>query len=132
MLERDVTMSKTAILALLAATTLAAGPGLASERSAALPTAPSFVRELGAARTATVGGTVVELGRDGHFVLADAEAATITIDAGHLPLDGLTPGQMITVTGRLDEGELQAGHAIREDGSEAVRTDRDEEDERDR
>lgn len=124
-------MSKTAVLALLAATTLAAGPGLASERSAALPTAPSFVRELGAARTATVGGTVVALGRDGHFVLADAEDARITVDAGHLGLENLAPGQMITVTGRLDEGELRAGHAVREDGSEVVRTDRDEADETD-
>lgn len=115
-------MPKKALLALLAATILGgAGAALASEWTAIEPTAPSFVRELGAARAATVGGTVAEVGRDRHFVLADAEDGRITIDAKHLRLEGLAPGQAITVTGRLDDGELEADHAIREDGSSVVR-----------
>lgn len=122
MLERDAIMPKATTLALFAAIALgAAGAALASERTAVEPGAPSFVRELGAARTATVGGTVAEVRRDGHFVLADAEGGTVTVDAEHLRLDGLAPGQTITVTGRLDEGDLEAGHAIREDGSVVVR-----------
>jgi hypothetical protein len=126
-------MPKTAILTLLAAATLGAGAALASERAAVEPTAPSFVRELGAARAATVGGTVLELRSDRRFVLADAEDGRLTVDAGHLRLDGLAPGQAITVTGRLDDGELEAGHAIRADGSVAVTAaaSDDEEDDRD-
>jgi hypothetical protein len=114
-------MPKTTLLALLAATALGAGATLASEWTMVEPGAPFFVRELGAARAATVGGTVAEVRRDGHFVLADAEDGRITVDAEHLRLDGLAPGQMITVTGQLDEGELEADHAIREDGSVVVR-----------
>jgi hypothetical protein len=122
MLERDAIMPKAAILALFAATALGTiAAALASERTAVEPGAPSFVRELGAARTATVGGTVAEVRRDGHFVLADAEGGTVTVDAEHLRLGGLAPGQTITVTGRLDDGELEAGHAIQEDGSVVVR-----------
>ena len=113
-------MPKTAILTLLAATTLGTGAVLASEWPAVEPTAPSFVRELGVAQAATVGGIVAEVRRDGHFVLADAEDGRITVDAERLRLDGLAPGQAITVTGRLDDGELEAGHAIREDGSVVV------------
>jgi hypothetical protein len=114
-------MSKTAILALLAATLLgSADTVLALERRAVEPGAPSFVRELGAVQTATVGGTVAELRRDGHFILADLEGGKITVDAERLRLEGLAPGQMITVTGRLDDGELKAGHAIWEDGSGVV------------
>lgn len=111
-------MSKIAPFALLGAVTLGAGAALAAERAAVEPTAPSFVRELGAARTATVGGTVVEV-RGRHFVLADAENGRLRVEAEHLRLDGLAAGQMITVTGRLDGDELEAAHAIREDGSVA-------------
>jgi hypothetical protein len=114
------TMPKTALLTLLAATTLGAGAVLAAERPVVEPTAPSFVRELGTASTATVGGTVVVVRPDRHFVLADAEDGRIKVDAEQLRVDGLAPGQAITVTGRLDDGELKAGHAIREDGSVAV------------
>ena len=77
-------MPKIANLALFAAAALgAAGAGLASgaERAVVEPEAPSFVRELGAARTATVGGTFAEVRRHGHFVLADAEGGTVTVDA---------------------------------------------------
>ena len=124
-------MPKAATLALFAATALgASGAALASERTAVEPGAPSFVRELGAARTATVGGAIAEVRHDGHFVLADAEGGTVTVDAEHLRLDGLAPGQMITVTGRLDVGELEAGHAIRDDGSVVARG-AEEEDEKD-
>jgi hypothetical protein len=127
------TMPKTAILTFLAAAMLGSGAALASERTMVEPTAPSFVRELGPARTATVGGTVVEIRPDGRFVLADAEGGRIRLDAERLRLDGLAPGQAITVTGRLDDGALEAGHAIREDGSVAVRAARahDEKGERD-
>jgi hypothetical protein len=119
-------------LTLVAAAALGAGAVLASESTVVEPTAPSFVRELGAAGTATVGGTVAEIRRDGHFVLADPEDGRIIVDAEHIGLDGLAPGQSITVTGRLDEGELEAGHAIREDGSVVVReAGSDEEDQRD-
>lgn len=115
-------MPNTAILTLVAAVALGTmGAAHASERDAVQPAAPSFVRELGAAGAATVGGTVVEIRRDGHFILADPEDGRIIVDAEHLRLDGLAPGQAITVTGRLDDGELEAGHAIREDGSVAVR-----------
>jgi hypothetical protein len=115
-------MPKTTILTLVAAVALGTmGAALASERDAVQPQAPSFVRELEAAGAATVGGTVVEIRRDGHFILADPEDGRIIVDAEHLRLDGLAPGQAITVTGRLDDGELEAGHAIREDGSMVVR-----------
>jgi hypothetical protein len=127
-------MPKTAMLTLLAAATLGAGAALASERAAVEPTAPSFVRELGTAGVATVGGTVLEVRSDGHFVLADAEDRTIVVDAADLRLDDLKPAQMITVMGRLDEAELEARYAIREDGSVAVlvaESDDEEEDERD-
>jgi hypothetical protein len=132
MLEGMSTMSKTVILALLASAVLgSADAALASEPRAVEPGAPAFVGELGAVRTATVGGTVAELRRDGHFILADAEGGKITVDAEHLRLESLAPGQMITITGRLDDGELEADHAIREDGSVVVRerrADRDDED----
>ena len=133
MSERDPIMPKTAILTLTAAVALGTiGAALASERDAVQPEAPSFVRELGAAGAATVGGTVAEVRRDGHFILADPEDGRIIVDAEHLKLDGLAPGQAITVTGRLDEGELEAGHAIREDGSVVVReAGSDDEDDRD-
>jgi hypothetical protein len=39
---------------------------------------------------------------------------------------------MITVTGRLDEDELEAGHAIREDGSVVVRAAGSDEEKNDR
>ena len=117
--QREATMSKTALFAFLGAVALGSGAALAAERVAIEPTAPSFVRELGAARTATVGGTVVEVSGE-HFVLADAENGRIRVDAEHLELAGLAAGQMITVTGRLDDGELEAVHAVREDGSVAL------------
>jgi hypothetical protein len=110
-------MSNIAVLSILA--TLASGAALASERTVVEPTAPLMVAEVGASRTATIAGTVLEVGRDGHFVLADPEDGTIRVDAEHLRLDDLTAGQVITVTGRLDPGELEAGHAIRGDGSVA-------------
>lgn len=109
-------MAKTTLLTALAASLLGSGIALASDRAPVEPCAPSLIRELGQARTATIGGTVVALGRDGHLTLADSEDGRITVDTEHLRLEGLTPGQMITVTGRLDEGELEAGHAILEDG----------------
>ena len=86
-----------------------------------------------AVETATVGGTVVEVDRDGHFVLADAEGGTLRVHAERLRLDGLARARQITVTGRLDDDELEAGHAIREDGSVVVRgaEEEDEEDLRD-
>ena len=112
-------MSKAALFALLGAVTLGAGATLAAERAAIEPTAPSFVRELGAAPTATIGGTVVEV-RGKHFVLADAENGTLRVEAKHLGLHGLEAGQMITVTGRLEGDELEAVHAVREDGSVAL------------
>ena len=108
-------------LTLAAAAALGAGAVLASEATVVEPTAPSFVRELGAAGTATVGGTVIEARRDGHFVLADVEDGRITVDAGHLRLGDLQPGQMITITGSLDGDELDADQVIREDGSVVVR-----------
>lgn len=109
-------------------TTLALLGTLATGSTAALageslrtigPTAPSLVRELDGKDTATVGGTVLTTGRDGRFVLADAEEDRLTVDAGALNLEDLAPGQMVTVTGRLDGDELEARHAIREDGSVA-------------
>lgn len=115
---RRAAMSKAAFFALLGAVTLSTGAAPAAERATVEPTAPSFVRELGAARTATVGGTVVEV-RGRRFVLADAENGRIRVEAKHLRLDGLVAGQMITVTGRLDGDELEAAHAVREDGSVA-------------
>lgn len=114
-------MAKTTLLTALAASLLGSGIALASDRAPVEPSAPSLIRELGQARTATIGGTVVALGRDGHLTLADSEDGRITVDAEHLRLDGLAPGQAITVTGQLDDGELEAGHAIREDGSVVVR-----------
>lgn len=75
-------MSKTALVALLGAVALGAGVASAAERAAVEPSAPSFVRELGAARTATVGGTVVEV-RGRRFVLADAENGRIRVEAAH-------------------------------------------------
>ncbi|MFO1038165.1 MAG: hypothetical protein U1E45_15115 [Geminicoccaceae bacterium] len=114
-------MQKATALALVAATFLgAAGSAFAGERIAVQPTAPSFVSELGAARAATVGGTVDAVAGHGRFVLVDALGGTITVDARHLRLQGLAPGQMITVTGTIDEGVIDAGHAILEDGSVAV------------
>ena len=48
------------------------------------------------------------------------EGGTVTVDPESLRLEGLAPGQMITVTGRFDDGELEASHVIREDGSVVV------------
>jgi hypothetical protein len=73
-------MSNTALFALLGAVTLGTGAALAGERAPFEPTAPYFVRELGAARTATVGGTVIEA-RGEHFVLADAENGRIRVES---------------------------------------------------
>lgn len=114
-------MPKPTILTVLGVVALGtAGAALASEQVSVEPGAPSFVRELGAAGIATVGGTVIEARPNGHFVLADAEGGTITVDAEHLRLDDLQPGQMITVTGSLDGAELDADQAIRVDGTIVV------------
>lgn len=110
-------MAKTTLPLALAASLLGSGIALASDRAPVEPSAPSLVRELGQARTATVGGTVVALGRDGHLTLADGEDGRIIVDVEQLRLKGLAPGRMLTVTGRLDEGELKAGQAILDDGS---------------
>jgi hypothetical protein len=112
-------MSKIAVLSILA--TLASGAALASERTLVEPTAPLSVNEVGAYGTVTIAGTVLEVGRNGHFVLADADDGTFRVDAEHLRLNGLAPGQAITVTGSLDRDELEAGHAVRDDGSVASR-----------
>ena len=108
-------------LTLLGTLAIGSAAALAGESLRTIdPTAPSLVRELDGKGTATVGGTVLTTGRDGHFVLADAEEDRLTVDAGALDLEGLAPGQMVTVTGRLDGDELAASHAIREDGSIAI------------
>jgi hypothetical protein len=125
-------MSNATISTLLAATVLAtAGVAVASDRAAVEPAVPSYVHEVGATGVATIGGTVTEIRRDGHFVLADDKGGTVTVNPESLRLDGLAPGQMITVTGRFDDGELEASHVIREDGSVAVwdRGDDDDDDE---
>jgi hypothetical protein len=115
-------MSNATILTLLAAAAIGtAGAAVASDRAAVEPTASSFVREAGTAGIATIGGTVSQILHDGHFVLADGEGGTVIVDPESLRLDGLALGQMITVTGRFDEGELEASHVIREDGSVVIR-----------
>ena len=114
-------MPRATILTLLVATALGtAGAAVASERAAVEPASPSFVSEVGATGVATIGGTVAKILHDGHFVLTDGEGGTVTVDPESLRLEGLAPGQMITVTGRFDDGELEASHVIREDGSVVV------------
>lgn len=124
-------MTKTTYLTALAAGLLGSGMALASDQASVEPSAPSLVRELGQARTATIGGTILALGRDGHLTLADSEDGTITVDAEHLRLEGLAPGRMLTVTGRLDDGELKAGQAILDDGSVVDREAGSDDDDRD-
>jgi hypothetical protein len=70
--------------------------------------------------------------RGGDFVLADPEDGRLRVDADHLRLEGLTLGEMVTVIGRLDDGKLEAGHVIREDGSVVVRGASHDEDEEER
>jgi hypothetical protein len=116
-----VMTTRIVVLALLAGTTLAGVAATAAAAAAAgekgvAPSAPSLVREIGPEGGATVAATVVEL-RSGGFVLADAEGGRVRVEARHLPLAGLASGEMVTVTGRLDGGELEAAPAIREDGS---------------
>ena len=116
-------MRKIVTPALLAGAALLAAFGFASateDRAAAAPAAPSLVRELPATGTATVAGTVAELREDG-FVLADPEGAKLRVDAEHLRLAGLAEGEMITVTGRVEEGGLEADHAVRADGTVVAR-----------
>jgi hypothetical protein len=115
-------MRKIVTPALLAGAALLAALGLASasEDRAAAPAAPSLVRELPATGTATVAGTVAELREDG-FMLADPEGAKLRVDAEHLRLAGLAPEEMITVTGRVGEGGLEAEHAVRADGTTVAR-----------
>jgi hypothetical protein len=124
--RKDVIMRRIIVAMLFATTALGAGLALASEQVAIEPTAPSFIRELGTVGTATVSGTVVAVEGE-HIVLDDPEDARVRMNVEHLHLEGLMPGQMITITGRLDQGELKAAHAIREDGSVAVRGALDEE-----
>jgi hypothetical protein len=104
--------------ALLAATMLAAAGAQAAKAGSAgiEPTVPSLVRELASDSVATVAGTIVEVAGE-RFVLADAEGGRLRVEAEDLALDGLAAGQMITVAGQLDEDELEARAAIREDGS---------------
>lgn len=110
-------------LTLLGTLAIGSAAALAGESARTInPTAPSLVRELDGRGTATVGGTVLTIGCGRHFVLADAEEDRLTVDAGALDLEDLAPGQMVTVTGRLDGDELAARHAIREDGSVAIAT----------
>jgi len=116
-------MRKIVTPALLAGAALLAALGVASaseDRVAAEPAAPSLVRELPATGTATVAGTVAELREDG-FVLADPEGGVLRVDAEHLDLAGLASGEMITVTGRVEEGGLEADHAVRADGTVVAR-----------
>jgi hypothetical protein len=115
-------MRKIVTPALLAGAALLAALGAASatEERAVEPTAPSLVRELPTTGTATVAGTVAEL-REGGFVLADPEGARLRVDAEHFRLAGLAPEEMITVTGRVDDGVLEADHAVRADGTTATR-----------
>jgi hypothetical protein len=116
-------MSRFPFLSLLAAATAASfvGTASASESARVAPSAPSFVRELPRTGAATVGGTVVRIHSGHDVLLADAEGGTVRVDIEDLSLAGLAAGEMITVTGRLDEGELEAAHAIREDGSVETR-----------
>jgi hypothetical protein len=124
-------MRKITLAGFAATAALIAGAALAAERSPVEPTAPQAVAELGRAGGATVGGTVVSV-EDDHFTLADAEDQRLRIDAEHLRLGDLAPGQMLTVIGRLDDGELKAQQIIRDDGSMVVReAGPDEEDDRD-
>ena len=116
-------MRKIVTPALLAGAALLAAVGLASateDRAAAGPAAPGLVRELPATGTATVAGSVAELREDG-FVLADPEGGKLRVDAEHLRLAGLAEGEMITVTGRVGEGGLEADHAVRADGTVVAR-----------
>jgi uncharacterized protein (DUF1786 family) len=109
-------MSKTMLAGFAAAAALITGAALATERSPVGPSAPQAVAELGRGGSATVGGTVVSVGNE-HFTLADAEGQKLRVDAEHLRLGDLAPGQMLTVIGRLDDGELKAQQIIRDDGS---------------
>src|SRR4051812_15978492 len=105
-------MRKIVTPALLAGAALLAAFGFASateDRAAAGPAAPSLVRELPATGTATVAGIIAELQEDG-LVLADPEGGKLRVDAEHLRLAALAPGEMITVTGRGGDGGPEGAH----------------------
>jgi hypothetical protein len=101
---------------------LAAPMAFADELHPALaPAAPLSPAELAQAGAGTVAGTVVALNGDG-FALAElTTAGRVAVDAEHLRLDGLAAGELVTVTGVLDDGALEARHVIRADGSVAAR-----------
>jgi hypothetical protein len=111
---------RTTLLAAGFATLLAAPLALAGERHAFVPTAPSSPAELTQVGGGTIAGTVTELA-GARFTLAELTTAVpVAVDARRLRLDGLAPGEPVTVTGTMKDGELRARQLIRGDGSVAT------------
>lgn len=105
----------TSLLAFLAAPLAVAG-----EQAAPAPGVPMSPAELRTAGRGTIAGTVTSIAGAG-FTLAElATAEPVAVAAGDLGLDGLAPGEPVTVTGTVEDGTLRARQIIRGDGSVAT------------
>jgi hypothetical protein len=109
-------MRKTILTSFATIAALGTGAALADEPWRVEASAPVAIAELTGDSAATVAGTVLGVARR-HFTIADMDDRTFTVDARRLGLRDLAPGQLITVTGRVDDGELKAQQVIREDGT---------------
>jgi hypothetical protein len=102
------------------ATLLAAPLAFAGEHAAIPPSAPASPAELARGGLGTIAGTVTAVAGRG-FTLAELTTAEpVAVDARHLDLPDLAPGEPVTVTGAMKGGELRAGQVIRGDGSVAA------------
>lgn len=109
----------TLLAATLLAATLAAGAARADHhhRRAAVvqPASPQSIAEVTKAGGGTVSGTVEKVAAN-WFVLTDGRDRIDVASRGFLP-DGIQSGDQITVVGGVNQGAIEAGQIIRQDGT---------------
>jgi hypothetical protein len=115
--EPEDRIMRTLIATGLATALLAAPLAFADERALVAPSAPASPAELAAAGRGTVAGMVAALHERGFALSELATAEPVVVAVRHLRLDGLAPGELVTVTGIVDDGVLKAQQVIRADGS---------------
>lgn len=100
---------------------LLAGPALADDgrgKASLEPSAPVAIRDALAAGGGTIAGTVVETGPRG-FTVADAAGQRVRVQARDDTC--VRSGEPVTVTGRADDGRIEARQIVRGDGTPVQR-----------